>query len=113
LDEVGEMSAAMQAKLLRAIQEGVIQPLGGEQPEKVDVRLICATNRDLKKSVRSGEFREDLFYRINVIHIEIPPLRQRKEDIVWFASLFVEEYAKAHSVQRFIPPISRSSGKGK
>lgn len=107
LDEVGEMSAAMQAKLLRAIQEGTIQPLGSDDTEKVDVRLICATNRDLKKSVRTGEFREDLFYRINVIHVEIPPLRKREEDIIWFARLFVEEYSRQHSVHRFLPAISQ------
>jgi DNA-binding NtrC family response regulator len=106
LDEIGEMPASMQAKLLRTIQDGVVQPVGSEKTLHVDVRLICATNRDLKKAVRAGEFREDLFYRINVIHVNIPPLRRREEDIQWFAQRFVEEYANKHSVHHFLPPIS-------
>lgn len=106
LDEVGDMTPAMQVKLLRTIQEGKVHPIGSEKVINVDVRLICATNRDLKQAVRSGVFREDLFYRINVIHIDIPPLRRREEDILWFAHRFVREYVNTHSVQRFLPPIS-------
>ncbi len=106
LDEVGEMPLSMQAKLLRVIQEGVVSPLGSESSISVDVRLICATNKDLKNAVKSGAFREDLFYRINVIHVHIPPLRQRTEDILWFAHRFVKLYVKEHSAQRFLPPIS-------
>ncbi len=81
LDEVGELSAAIQAKLLRFIQEGEIYRVGGKDPIKVDIRLICATNRDLEKEVQIGNFREDLFYRINTIVANVPPLRRRKEDI--------------------------------
>jgi DNA-binding NtrC family response regulator len=83
LDEIGDMSPAMQVKLLRAIQERQVVRVGGDTPIPVDIRLICATNRDLKKMVEEGEFREDLYYRIHVIHLHIPPLRERKEDILW------------------------------
>lgn len=81
LDEIGELSPSIQAKLLRFLQEGEIYRVGGKDPIKVDIRLICATNRDLEKEVSSGNFREDLFYRINTIAISLPPLRRRKEDI--------------------------------
>lgn len=81
LDEIGELSPAIQAKLLRFLQEGEIYRVGGKDPIKVDIRLICATNRDLEKEVQVGNFREDLFYRINTIVTSVPPLRRRKEDI--------------------------------
>lgn len=81
LDEIGELSQAIQAKLLRFIQEGEVYRVGGKDPIKVDIRLICATNRDLEKEVINGNFREDLFYRINTIVASVPPLRRRKEDI--------------------------------
>ncbi|MCE3009003.1 MAG: sigma-54 dependent transcriptional regulator [Proteobacteria bacterium] len=81
LDEIGELSQAIQAKLLRFIQEGEIYRVGGKDPIKVDIRLICATNRDLEKEVQIGNFREDLYYRINTIVAQVPPLRRRKEDI--------------------------------
>ncbi len=106
LDEIGDMSTAMQAKLLRAIQEGTVQPVGSEDTIQVNMRLVCATNHDLKKAVKDGGFREDLYYRINVIHIHIPPLRERKEDILWFAHRFVEEYAREHEARRYLPPIT-------
>lgn len=96
LDEIGEMPASMQVKLLRAIQERQIVRVGGETPIPVDLRLICATNRDLRKMAENGTFREDLFYRVNVIHLKIPPLRERKEDILWFAELFLEQISKQH-----------------
>ncbi|CAG0982129.1 Transcriptional regulatory protein ZraR [Myxococcaceae bacterium] len=83
LDEIGDMSPAMQVKLLRAIQERQIVRVGGDMPIPVDIRLVCATHHDLKKMVEAGEFREDLYYRIHVIHLHIPPLRERKEDILW------------------------------
>jgi DNA-binding NtrC family response regulator len=83
LDEIGDMSPAMQVKLLRAIQERRIVRVGGDTPIPVDIRLVCATHRDLKKMVEAGEFREDLYYRIHVIHLHIPSLRERKEDILW------------------------------
>jgi DNA-binding NtrC family response regulator len=81
LDEIGELSQAIQAKLLRFIQEGECYRVGGKDPIQVDIRLICATNRDLEKEVQIGNFREDLFYRINTIVASVPPLRRRKEDI--------------------------------
>lgn len=81
LDEVGDMSSSMQVKLLRVLQEGTLTPVGGTEPRKVDVRVLCATNRDLKDMVEQGSFREDLYYRINVINIFVPALRDRKEDI--------------------------------
>lgn len=81
LDEIGEMAPSIQAKLLRFLQEGEIYRVGGKEPIKVDVRVICATNRDLEKDVQIGNFREDLFYRINTIVLQVPPLRRRKEDI--------------------------------
>lgn len=91
LDEVGDMPLTMQAKLLRAIQERTITRVGGETPLRVEVRLICATHEDLRQMVEAGRFREDLYYRINVIHLRIPPLRERIEDILWLAHRFAEE----------------------
>ncbi len=92
LDEVGDLPEAAQAKLLRALQEKIIQRVGGNEEIKVDVRLICATNRDLKKMVDEGRFREDLYYRINVFPLEVPPLRERKEDIVPLAEYFIKKF---------------------
>jgi two-component system response regulator HydG len=97
LDEIGEMSAAMQVKLLRAIQERRVTRVGGEQAIPVDIRLVCATNRDLRALVEAGRFREDLYYRINVIHLRVPPLRARHEDVAWFARIFLAEFAARHA----------------
>ncbi|MHB0984900.1 MAG: sigma-54-dependent transcriptional regulator [Sulfuricella sp.] len=91
LDEVGDMPLAMQAKLLRAIQDHTVTRVGGGTPVRVDVRLICATHEDLRQMVEAGRFREDLYYRINVIHLRVPPLRERREDILWLARRFAEE----------------------
>ena len=85
LDEIGEMSPVMQVKLLRAIQERTIVRVGAETPISVSIRLVCATHQDLKKMVEAGRFREDLYYRIHVVHLHIPPLRERKDDILWLA----------------------------
>jgi len=85
LDEIGEMSPVMQVKLLRAIQERSIVRVGAETPVSVSIRLVCATHQDLKKMVEAGRFREDLYYRIHVVHLHIPPLRERKDDILWLA----------------------------
>jgi two-component system response regulator PilR (NtrC family) len=93
LDEIGEMDQGMQVKLLRALQEKRIRRVGGTEEIPIDVRVIASTNRDLQKSVSEGRFREDLFYRINVIPIHIPPLRERKEDIHPLAEFFVRKYA--------------------
>jgi len=100
LDEIGEMSPTMQVKLLRAIQERHIVRVGGETPIPVSIRLICATHQDLKKMVEEGKFREDLYYRIHVIHLNIPPLRERKEDIPWLAGRLLETWSTEHSDPR-------------
>ncbi len=90
LDEVTEMSLPLQAKLLRVLQEGEVERLGADRPQPVDVRIIATTNRNLLESIQQGGFREDLYYRLNVIPLEIPPLRQRKADIRLLSELFLE-----------------------
>ncbi len=92
LDEIGDISPAMQARLLRVLQEHEVEPLGSVEPEQVDVRVVAATNRDLRELVRKGEFREDLYYRINVLRIELPPLRERLEDIPLLTDHFVGRF---------------------
>jgi len=92
LDEIGEMDLKLQSKLLRVVQEKEITPLGSVTRRKVDVRIICATNRDLKKEVIAGRFREDLFFRLNVIAIHVPALRERKEDIPVLVQYFIDKY---------------------
>jgi Nif-specific regulatory protein len=94
LDEVGEMPLALQAKLLRVLQEGEIRPIGASSARKVNVRIVAATNRDLEKEVAEGRFREDLFYRLRVFPIRVPPLRERREDIPVLAQHFLERYAR-------------------
>ena len=94
LDEVGDIPLSMQVKLLRFLQFGEVVPLGEEKSVNVDVRIICATNQDLKKKIENGEFREDLYYRLNVVGIHIPPLRERKEDISVLAEHFQKRYSK-------------------
>jgi len=93
LDEITETSSSLQVKLLRAIQEREVLPVGGTTPVKVDVRIIVATNRDLSEEVQAGRFREDLYYRLNVIHIQIPPLRKRSEDIPLLVEHFLGRMA--------------------
>jgi DNA-binding NtrC family response regulator len=92
-DEIGDVSPLFQTKILRVIQEGEFIRIGGAQPIKVDVRFIAATNRDLLKACKEGSFREDLYYRLNVIHIELPPLRNRKEDIPSLVNLFIKKHS--------------------
>ena len=94
LDEIGEMSPMMQAKLLRAIQEREIQRVGSDDTIKVDVRILAATNRNLKDDVAEGKFREDLYYRLNVVTVNVPPLRDRQDDIPLLAQHFLEKYAE-------------------
>ncbi|WP_298830565.1 sigma-54 dependent transcriptional regulator [uncultured Piscinibacter sp.] len=110
LDEIGDMPLAMQVKLLRAIQERRIVRVGGETSIPVEVRIICATNQDLRARVEAGAFREDLFYRINVIHLRIPMLRERREDILWFARQFLREFGEQHGGQpRVLSPAAEQA----
>lgn len=94
LDEIGDMPVALQAKLLKVLESGEVMPLGETRPKHSDIRLIAATNQDIEKKVKEGTFREDLYYRINVIEITIPPLRQRKEDIPLLAEHFVGKFSE-------------------
>lgn len=94
LDEVGDMSLKMQKELLRVLQEGEIRPVGGREVIKVNARIIAATNRSLQEMMDRGEFREDLYYRLNVIYVHLPPLRDRKEDIIVLAEKFLEDFAR-------------------
>ena len=94
LDEIGNMTASTQTKVLRALQEREFERLGGNRTIKVDVRLVAATNKNLEEAISRGEFREDLYYRLNVVSIQVPPLRERKEEIVPLATHFIEKYAR-------------------
>ncbi len=99
LDEIGEMPLTMQPKLLRALEERQVRPVGGQSEQPFDVRLLTATNRDLESAVEEGRFREDLFYRINVIQIDVPPLRSRGMDVLLLAQHFVEAFARKSGKQ--------------
>ncbi len=105
MDEIGEMPLALQAKLLRALQQGEVQRLGSDRPVRVDVRIVAATNRDLEAEVRAGRFREDLFYRLNVIALSVPALRERPEDIPLLARHFLGRFAQRNrkSIRGFTP----------
>lgn len=94
LDEIGEIDSSTQIKLLRVLQERTFERVGGEKSIKVDVRVVTATNRDLLEEIKKGSFREDLYYRLNVVNIHIPPLRERKEDIPLMVSSFIKEFAE-------------------
>lgn len=104
LDEIGDTSPVMQVKLLRVLQEGTFVPVGGSEQRQVDVRIVAATNKDLQELVRDGLFREDLYYRLNVITIQLPPLRDRREDIPMLVNRFLENNAKSSKT-----PIKRLS----
>jgi two-component system response regulator PilR (NtrC family) len=107
LDEIGEMSLSMQVKLLRVLQERTIRPVGGTQETPVDVRVIAATNRDLREMIANGTFREDLYYRVSVIPIQVPALRERREDVELLANHFLKKYSTA--AQKSILRISQES----
>lgn len=100
LDEIGEMPLSMQSKMLRVLQDKSLTRLGSEKAITADFRLVCATHRDLHAMVEAGKFREDLYYRIHVIHLRIPPLRERPDDIRWFVRHFVEEFNQTHAGER-------------
>ncbi len=104
LDEISEMHQRLQAKLLRAIQEREIDRVGGLQPIKIDIRLIATSNRDLEAEVRNGNFREDLYFRLNVVNLRVPPLRERPKDIELLADFFAKKYAEANGVP--VRPLS-------
>jgi len=106
LDEVGDMSAAAQAKVLRVLQEGVITPIGSSRSVKVDVRVIAATNKKLEDEIAAGRFREDLLYRLNVVPIDVPPLRSRRDDVPQLVAHFVAQLA----AQQGVPPKTVSDG---
>jgi transcriptional regulator with PAS, ATPase and Fis domain len=107
LDEVSEMSLATQAKLLHVIEDREFERVGGTRPIKVDVRLIAATNRDLEQQVRNGKFREDLFFRLQVVTVKLPPLRERKQDIPRLVEAFIREFNSEHD--KYIIGISRGA----
>lgn len=94
LDEIGEINPSVQIKILRVLQEKAFERVGGQETINVDVRIVAATNRNLEEEVKNGKFREDLYYRLNVVHIHVPPLRERKDDIPLLIAKFVEEFAE-------------------
>jgi len=99
LDEIGDMSLDLQAQLLRALQQRHFMPVGGERQRALNARIVCATHRDLLALVKSGDFREDLYYRINVVQVHVPPLRERPEDVIWLAEKFLAESCQRHREQ--------------
>jgi DNA-binding NtrC family response regulator len=98
LDEVSEMHPSLQAKLLRAIQERIIDRIGGKEPVKIDIRLIATSNRDMEEAVRAGQFREDLYFRLNVVNLELPGLRERPSDIPALAQMFANKYSEQNGI---------------
>ena len=104
MDEVGDMSPALQVKLLRVLQEGTFMPVGGTDGKKVDVRIVAATNRDLATMVKSGAFREDLYYRLHVVSLRVPPLRERRDDIPVLVAHFLAKLEKREKRQKLLTP---------
>jgi two-component system NtrC family response regulator len=107
LDEIGDISPATQVKLLRVLQEQQIERVGGTEPINIDVRIIAATNQNLEKKIKEGAFREDLYYRLNIIPVHIPPLRERREDIMPLVEFFIEKYSEENNKPKF--EISREA----
>ncbi len=107
LDEISEMDVRLQAKLLRAIQERVIDRVGGAKPVAVDIRILATSNRDLSQAVREQKFREDLLYRLNVVNLKVPPLRERPDDVAALAEHFIEKYSKANAIP--VRPLSSAA----
>ena len=112
LDEIGEMPLLMQVKLLRVIQERIVEPVGATRTQKVDFRLIAATNRNLKEEIKQGRFREDLFYRLNIIPIELPPLRDREGDVLMLARNFLAYYNERYGCQYALSPDNERELRG-
>ena len=110
LDEIGEIDQSTQIKILRVLQERTFERVGGEETISVDVRIIAATNKDLEEEVRKGNFRQDLFYRLNVVHISVPPLRERKEDISLLVASFLKTFNEedGKSVEGFTPAARKA-----
>src|SRR5690242_6792107 len=102
LDEIGDMPVDLQAKLLRALQEREVKPVGSTERRRINIRIIAATNRDLEAAIRNGSFRQDLFFRLNVVQIKLPPLRERKSDIQLLVTSFLEKFSDAHGAPRTI-----------
>ena len=100
LDEIGDMGPKMQAQLLRTLQDGEVKPVGGSEPIRVDVRIVCATNKDLDEEVKAGRFREDLYFRINVVTVHLPPLRDRREDVPILVAHFLASWRGASGARR-------------
>jgi DNA-binding NtrC family response regulator len=110
LDEVGDMALPLQSRLLRVLQEQTVVRVGGERPVAVRVRLVCATHEDLRARVERGQFREDLYYRVNVVHVHVPPLRERREDILWLARQILADFAaeQGGAVRRLNPDAEQA-----
>jgi two-component system response regulator HydG len=100
LDEIGEMTLEMQAKLLRALQEGEIKPVGSTERRAINIRIVAATNRDLELGIKNGTFRQDLYFRLNVVQIKLPPLRERKSDIPLLVTSFLEKFSRQDEMTR-------------
>ena len=99
LDEIGEMPLELQVKLLRALQERIVFKVGDTRPEQVDIRILAATNRELDKEIAAGRFREDLYYRLNVVNLELPPLRERGDDVIVIARYLLSRYSREYDVK--------------
>ena len=112
LDEIGDMKLPMQVKLLRALQEGEVRPVGGSKAKKVDVRVIAATNHDLEGAVKAGRFREDLYFRLNVLRLPLPPLRERGDDVVLLARRFLAEASARSGRPLRLSPAAETAIRG-